>query len=48
MFAMNIHVQRFVWAYIFHFGEHMPRREIAEIVDNSMFNFLRILFSLFI
>lgn len=38
---LNIHIQTFVWTYLFTLGGYVPRIGIAESNGNSMFNILR-------
>ena len=39
--AVNIHIQVFVWTFVFSSLGHIPRIEIAETFDNSIFNVVR-------
>ena len=39
--AVNIHVQVFVWMYIFSSFGYIPRHGIAGLCENSVFSFLR-------
>ena len=38
--AVYIHVQAFVWTYVFHFPGYIPTSGIVGSYGNSMFNFL--------
>ena len=39
--AVNIHIQVFVWTFVFTSLGYVPRIEIAETFDNSIFNVVR-------